>query len=497
MKVLLINAATNYVMEKSPIPLGLLSIATFLESYGYKTHIYDRATDGTSLRKVVRRFEPTLVGISLISTKGFADAKRLTAYFSKRNIPVVWGGPAASLVPKVILSSTDARFVVTGDGEKPMLALIKALENRDAVDQIPGLAFKRRGQVCVNERDYNADLSGLPALDWTLIDTRRYILKNVYQQKMLHTFTSKGCIGSCGYCYNPSFSKGIWRPRPIQSVLQDLHALKSHYDIHAVTFVDDLLRPDRQSLLEFCDSIKREGPSLLWGCDLCADSLTREDLERMYEAGCRWIFFGIESGSPEMQEIIRKNLDLEKAKTTLEICKEIGICTTTSFIVGFPDETKAHLKQTVAYANSLPSDVKVAFSFGPIPTTLLYRRLIQDKRLEECDEHTQLGKYRWFDSFGRNFSAAPPRDCKVISACFYLSLLLNRVQYCGEEKKHWVKRFAAQLGEMLRMKSLRGLKLILISAKEFTRILFYGLMFPRVRREYGLQLRRKQEKSSR
>ena len=491
MKVLLINAATNYVMEKSPVPLGLLSIATFLNSRGHTTRIYDRATDGTGLKTVIRAFPPDIVGISLISTKGLNDAKRLTAFFCKKCIPVVWGGPAASLIPHVILKNTAANYVISGDGEKPMLALVQALNNGNSPENIPGLAFTQDGQVRANDRDLHADLSDLPALDWSLIDTRRYILKNVYQQKMLHTFTSKGCIGSCGYCYNPSFSRGIWRPRSMQAVLNEMHELARGYDVQAVTFVDDLLRPDKDSLSAFCKTIKREGPDLYWGCDLCADSVTREELEEMYDAGCRWIFFGIESGSPEMQKIIKKNLDLQKAKTTLEICKEIGICTTTSFIVGFPDETKEDLKQTVAYANSLPSDVKVAFSFGPIPTTLLYRRLVNEKRLKACDEDPSLGTRCWFDFYGENYTVVPALDCKVIVSCFYFAMMASQIRFGGEEKKHWGKRFVSQIGDMLRMKSLRGMKRLCLSVLLFSKILFYSLAFPRIRKEYGLQLRRR------
>ena len=95
------------------------------------------------------------------------------------------------------------------------------------------------------------------------------------------------------------------------------------------------------------------------------------DYQMLYDAGCRWIFFGIESGSKEMQDIIHKNIDYSKIAPTFEVLNRIGITTIASFIIGFPNETKKQLKDTVRLLNTIKANLPPVFHFTPIPGTEL------------------------------------------------------------------------------------------------------------------------------
>lgn len=84
-------------------PLGLLSIASFLEKNGYEVRLYDRTVEKISLKKVLAEFAPDVAGVSLISYKSFNDALRVSEQIKALGIPVIWGGPLASELPEAVL----------------------------------------------------------------------------------------------------------------------------------------------------------------------------------------------------------------------------------------------------------------------------------------------------------------------------------------------------------------------------------------------------------
>lgn len=486
MKILLINATSNYIKEKSIMPLGLLSIATHLTKNGHTVRIYDRAKEGESIKKYLNSFSPDIVGISVIASKNLADAVKISKIVKKRNLPVIWGGQLPTLIPELELNHGVVDYVVVGEGEITCLELITALENNTSLHHVDGLAFAEQGKVVVNKDREHGDLALLPIIDFTFIDPSKYLVMNVNGKKMLHTYSSKGCIHHCAYCYNPSFCKGIWRPRPIEYLLSEMRYLVDNYAIEGLFFVDDLLSPNSKHLRYFCDKIIESNIGIEWGCDMRADTVTKEELQRMHDAGCRWIFFGIESGSEDMQKKIKKGLNLNKAIETINYCKEIGITTTTSFIVGLPDETEEELKKTIKIAQEINSDVKIAFSFGPVPRSELYERLINSKRLHPPKSHKDLERLKWFDAFGENYSNVSTIDYKVITSYFYYSIFKSAYTQEGAKKRTWYKRLLDQTLDILRQRTVKSLYLVFLSGVQFIEIMYYAKMYPKVLKKYGL-----------
>ena len=167
-------------------------------------------------------------------------------------------------------------------------------------------------------------------------------------------------------------------------------------------------------------------------------------------------------------------------------CKEIGITTTTSFIVGLPDETEEELKKTIKLAQEINSDVKIAFSFGPVPRSELYERLINSKKLHPPNSYKDMERLKWFDAFGKNYSNVSTIDYKVITSYFYYSIFKSIYRHEGAEKRTWYKRILDQTLDILRQKTFRSLYLIFLSGVEFMEILYYAKMYPGILRKYGL-----------
>ena len=234
MKVLLFNAISNCVKEKSVIPLGLLSIATYLTENGHTVRIADRTVERSGVNKNIKSFSPDIVGISVISSKSFDDGMKISRIVRKHNIPVVWGGLTPSFIPEIILKSGIVDFVVMGEGEITLLALINAITQRTPFCEVDGLAFIGNGVITVNEERAPIDLAQLPAIDFSFVDPGKYIVTNVSNKKVLHTYSSKGCPCQCTYCYNPAFCKRVWRARPPEHFLSEFSYLLYNFDIDSI-----------------------------------------------------------------------------------------------------------------------------------------------------------------------------------------------------------------------------------------------------------------------
>lgn len=491
MKVLLINADAIHVEQKAAIPLGLLSIAAYLDNHGHTVEIYDRVVESVSLRKRLKRFNPDIAGISAIGIESFQDAVRVSKALNKRNIPVVWGGHMPSLIPEVVLQTPSVDFVVMGEGEMTMLALLDAVADKSPLRDIDGLAYRENGVIKTNQPRAYADLAQLPVIDWHYVDPKKYFIRNVSSSKTLHVYSSKGCPGRCTYCYSPNYSACAWRARPAEYFLEEIRYLVHTYGIEGVFFADDLLSPSRNRLQSLCGDIKQSGIPFVWGCDLRVDSWQREDLQMMYDAGCRWIFFGIESGSPQRQSSIRKMTNLQKAKETIDICREIGIVTTTSFIIGFPGETEAELRETATYLAGLNSDVKLAFYFYPVPNSQLYAQLIADGQFKAPATMREWMKYPKLNRLTKNFSQLPDRDLKVVCSYFMWSTIFGKYRDYNRQSRVIAKKAFGQTFESLLRRTPRSLRKVCAAAWEFIGVACYTLMFPGIRKKYGLAAARK------
>jgi len=486
MNVLLINSEAFHVEQKAAIPLGLLSIATYLTAHGHTVQIYDRIIEGGSAKKRFDCFHPDIVGISAIGIKSFRDAIWVSKKAKKKNIPVVWGGQMTSLIPEIVLKTGVVDYVVMGEGEITMLSLMDAITNKTLLRDVDGLAFIENGNITLNKPRSFADLAELPVIDWSFVDPEKYFVKNVSSNRMLNIYSSKGCPGHCTYCYNPEYSKCVWRARPAEYFLSEISYLIKTYGVDGVFFADDVLSPNKTYLSYLCRKITESGLGFVWGCDMRIDTCGEEELRLMYDAGCRWIFFGIESGSENRQKKIKKCVSLDQALKTINFCKKIGIATTTSFIIGFPNETEEELKITISYILKINSDVKVAFFYYPTPRSEMYEELIDSCVFTTPDSYREWLKFPKLNRLGKNFSQVSDRDLKVVSAWFLWSSIFGKFRNVKKEFKMHTENDFGQTLEIFKRFTPVSIWKVFVAAKEFFLIIWYTAMFPKIRKKYGL-----------
>ncbi len=200
---------------------------------------------------------------------------------------------------------------------------------------------------------------------------------------MLYTYASKGCPGHCTFCYNEFYNKSLHRRRPIKTVLAEIRHLMQEYDMDGVYFADDLLFSNKEEMREFCAGILEEGLRFFWGgYTRVIGSFGVEDYQYLYDAGCRWLYFGIETGSREMQKKIKKNINFDRIEPAFEACAQVGIDANALFIIGFPDETQQEVIETVNLAKKIKTTQIMFAHYTPIASSESYHRLVEEGRIK-------------------------------------------------------------------------------------------------------------------
>ncbi|MBR3597387.1 MAG: radical SAM protein [Clostridia bacterium] len=208
----------------------------------------------------------------------------------------------------------------------------------------------------------------------------------------------------------------------------------------------------------------------------------------MYEAGCRWIFFGVESGSDEMLKRIHKNIDKEAIKPTIDILRKIGITSICSFIIGFPDETVEQLRETVALINTVNANLTPIYHFTPLPGTELYNNMIEQSRYEAAVDLDSLSKVVATENIGKNLSAVPDRDLRVIRSWFHWKGFTNKKAYSTGKSFEFAKQ---TILSGLHSISLKGPLSFLINGfsalYEFIYVFWYSHAYPEIIKKYNLK----------
>jgi len=494
MNVLLVNPACGFQEQVKSAPLGLLSIGTYIKERGHQVRMYDRKLGRLSPKKAVQGFQPEVVGVSVASSAEIRDGIRISRWFRALGLPVVWGGQFSSLIPETILRDGGADYVVIEEGEITFYELVQALENKSELSQVKGIAYLgQSGEMCRTPAREFADLADFPMIDWSLIDVPKYFFPSgeLNRDKVLCLYSSKGCPGQCAFCYNKVFHHSKCRYRPNEHVMGEIEVLATKFGMNGVYFVDDdMFGADKSDMRDFCQRLIKLDLGISWRCLMRVSRLSREDMKLMYDAGCRRIFVGLESGSPEVQKRMRKKIDLTTIESVIRNCNEIGIQTTCAFVLGFPGETEAQLRDTAQLMKRLVSSMNLmhVLAYFPVPCSEAYNALVEAGKLRASRTLRQWSKYRQREDIFDNFSDAPTRDMRVVQAYFVWQSLQYIIHEKGSKRHgHLRNRIVNLLRGILQHNLFVVLMYSLSLLKYFLFLFWYSHAYPGIRKKYELE----------
>lgn len=377
-----VSESSDHVLGKLQLPfLGILYIAAKLELEGFNVEVLDAQyfyASGIDLDKYI---EESCSGVAVFGINScittHQEVLRLAAKIkeSAPNSIIVVGGPHASLFPESVITHTDIDIVSVGEGEYSLTEICEfILLGKGNLASIKGIYYKdRSGNVCyTGQRPFITNLDVLPFPAKHLMDKTAY-------RDFGTIITGRGCPGRCIYCAAAPLSGSQYRWRSPENVIEEVKHCIENYDLDHIFFVDDTFTVKRDRVIAICNMIKEvtNKYNITWSCESRVNAVNPELLGTMADAGCRFIQFGMESGSNYVLKTIKKGTTVEKIEQATRWALDAGITVAGSFIIGHHSDTKESVEETIRFASKLrsinPSKVKIAFSINtPLPGTDIY-----------------------------------------------------------------------------------------------------------------------------
>lgn len=355
-------------------PLGLASLAAFLEEKKIKTSIIDMGAEAVPLDALAVRLKescPAYVGITAATV--LMDQVMAIAGTCRKVLPsakIILGGPHATIAPEESLSNPDVDWVVRGEGEETLWELVR--DGRP--DAVAGVSYKSGGGLIHNPpRPFIRDIDSLPAPAYRLLPMRLYrpSTGNFKRLPAASIVSSRGCPGRCTFCFTEVMGATI-RFRSASRIVDEIITLQNDYGIREISFYDDTFTANRRNVLEFCRLVQERKLDITWSCMSRINCVDPEIVSEMARAGCHQIGYGIESADEAIVTNINKRIDLGAVKEVVRFSKAAGLSVRGMFMLGNPGETVETMRKTLAFALDLDCDLAVFNIATPYPGCAMF-----------------------------------------------------------------------------------------------------------------------------
>ncbi|MFV1975021.1 MAG: radical SAM protein [Candidatus Scalindua sp.] len=402
------------------IPLGLLYIASPLFDSGYDVKVIDgllpdgdidtwQAKSGSlyfgihwkDIEKKINLLDFDIAGISAQFTLQFRNVKILSKLVKKikPDCKVVVGGAHATVRHKQVLKEIpEIDFVIRGEGERSFLELVNRFYSNERFDNISGLTWRDRNKIVENiSPSPIVDIDSIPLPAYDAIDIEKYLeamsrfpTRTYYGKRHgITVITSRGCPFQCTFCSVHLHMGRRWRGHSPEYVINHIELLVNKYNIRYFHFEDDDLTANPVRFEEILDRIIAKKMDIWWDTPngVRADSFTQEIMDKCKISGCKFLIFGVESGSQRvLNSVIKKNLKLKDVEKACYYAKRSGVISRAFFIMGLPGEKKNDILKTVYFMIKLALKYNTFGGTGfaiPLYGTELYRISMEKKYLSD------------------------------------------------------------------------------------------------------------------
>lgn len=359
-------------------PLGLLSIAAYLEKFGYEVKVIDAIAEclsDSAFEALVRQYRPDICGVTIM-LENYLGACTACKVAKNHGAITVIGGPGLESYPKDMIDKDYIDYGVVGEGEETFLGLIKAIEARDLerIKQIPGVSYKTSDGIIPGKPQVMSNLDLLPHPAYHLVNIGNYSsLINDYP--IITYMMGRGCPFQCAFCKKQETDKFI-RFRSPKLVVDDMESLVSRYKIKEFMFYDDTFTLFREQVIGVCEEIIKRGVKVKFEAPTRIDNLVKKEgielLKLLKRAGCYRLRLGVESGDEGILAKMNKAINLKNVELAFQRCKKMGIQTFAYFMVGYLGESRDSFERTINFAVKINPDFVMFTIATPYPKTKLY-----------------------------------------------------------------------------------------------------------------------------
>jgi radical SAM superfamily enzyme YgiQ (UPF0313 family) len=406
--VLLINPGSmsavyqNLASEFSAIELPSLAalFATYIRNKGSTVELIDAPALNLSPEDVVgvieKFFKPRLVVLVVYGFQPSASTQNMPAAGATcralkamdPEIKIMMTGTHPAALPKQTMEEEAIDFVCDGEGPETILQTTEHLCNgQHNFSDIPNLWYRDKGVIHNNPPGpllNNLDESmPEPALDLLPMDSYRahnwHCFENINErQPYASMHTTLGCPYKCSFCcINAPFGKPSYRMWSADTIIKQIDILVKQYGVRNIKFVDEMFVLNKQHVLSLCDKIiEREYDLNIWAYAR-VDTVKDEYLEKLQQAGFRWLALGIESGSKHVRDGVEKGrFGRDDILRIVSKIQAAGINVIGNYIFGLPDDTFETMQETLDLAIEANCEFANFYSAMAYPGSPLYKQAI-------------------------------------------------------------------------------------------------------------------------
>ena len=399
MRIVLVHpTGSNWVPGKRDItaianrmaPLGLLSMAAYLEREGHEVFVLDCLGPGEAVSndahvQSILDKNPHMIGFSA-TTSGFLDGYDLALRIKaeRPRIKTVFGGVHISALGSALLEKFRAiDFLCLGEGEITLAEL--ASETSPA--HIKGIAYRDGDRSVQNEpRPQVPDLDDLPFPAYEKLQgfPKGY---NLPLFSYVHApgatmVTSRGCPYQCSFCDRSVFKRG-YRYNSAAYIYAHAAYLRKRFGVRHVNIYDDLFTTHRNRIAEFCTLLISKPLGMQFNCAVRVGHCDDELLEMLKAAGFLQLSLGIETGDETQMAIHKPGVHLEAVRDTVRRIQAKGLRAKGLFMMGLPGETRDSILKTTEFALSLGLDDMNMSKFTPFHGAPLWNSISDEGMLHE------------------------------------------------------------------------------------------------------------------
>ncbi|MBC7100056.1 MAG: B12-binding domain-containing radical SAM protein [Methanobacteriales archaeon] len=394
------------MLELQAPPLNLMYLGASLEKASFSVKILDdnlKRWGYEQITKLVEKLNPFIIGVTATT----ATIKNSLEYIKsiKRILPdvlTIIGGPHPTFLPIDTLKALkELDVVVIGEGEETFTELAEKYEKKGekGLEEVKGIAYRDQSKIRVNEpRPLIRDLDSLPFPARHLVPFKEY---ETTKNDQAHIITSRGCIYSCEYCSSSLIMGKKFRARSPENVVDEIEELYDKYKIGEIGFIDDAFVLNKRRAHRIAEEIKERSLDIRWSTSSRVNTINKQLLSNLKSAGLQSIYYGVESGSQRVLDLMNKKITLKQSEDAVKIAKDLEIEVMASFMFGYPGETPAEMDKTIDFSIKLDPDYAQYSILTPFPGTPIYYKLEKRGLIEkDWEKYTVLEPVIKYEKLG-------------------------------------------------------------------------------------------------
>ncbi len=331
---------------------------------------------------LIHNFKPGLIGFSCVEGT-YSIVLKLLNYI-KDHIPVIVGGSFASFAPEYILASEHINMVCTGEGEKAICMVADRLDRGLDISGIPNIWYKKDNTPVSPPSLTLADIDHLQMGDFCLFKEKRiYRPMGGKLYRMIPLEFSRGCPYHCTYCSSPSYGEmfkdsGKWlRFKSVDRIMDEIDFYVSNFNVEYFYFISETFLASSRSFKKEFYKRYRKYKIPFW-FNTRPETITEDDIKQCVDIGCNRISLGVECGNEEYRKtMLKRNYSNAQVLKAVDILSKSSIEFSVNNMIGFPDETRELVFDTIKLNIQIPANNHTVSIFQPFKGTELYRYCIQ------------------------------------------------------------------------------------------------------------------------